>query len=226
MLAGHAGSINFGKIAGEKTRFSANYGYKSPGFDINDLGFQRRADERYVSHWFQMRDNVPGRFTRSFIWNLNQYAGWNFDGDRLWSGGNVNMHWTWKNYYDQRLRRELQRRAVPRSRHPRRARRCSATPTSARWYYFGTDSRKSLSADYNGYLESDGKGTTRHNIGPYVTWRPTTATSISTGFRYNINNDDAQWVDERGRRTAADALRVRPAEAAHGRRSRSASTTR
>ena len=92
-------SFNFGKIAGEKTRFSANYGYKSPGFDINDLGFQRRADERYVSHWFQMRDKVPGRFTRSFIWNLNQYAGWNFDGDRLWSGGNVNMHWTWKNYY-------------------------------------------------------------------------------------------------------------------------------
>ena len=52
----------------------------------------------YISNWFQMRDNVPGRFTRSFIWNLNQWAGWNFDGDRLFSGGNVNMHWTWKNY--------------------------------------------------------------------------------------------------------------------------------
>ena len=52
-----------------------------------------------MSNWFQMRDIVPGRFTRSFIWNLNQYAGWNFDGDRLFSGGNVNMHWTWKNYY-------------------------------------------------------------------------------------------------------------------------------
>ena len=94
-----AGSLSFSKIAGEKTRFSANYGFKTPGFDMNDLGFQRRADERYVSHWFQMRDNVPGRFTRSFIWNLNQYAGWNFAGDRLWSGGNINMHWTWKNYY-------------------------------------------------------------------------------------------------------------------------------
>ena len=97
-LSGHAGALSFGKIAGEKTRFNAHYGFKSPGFDMNDLGFQRRADERFVSHWFQKRDNVPGRFTRSFIWNLNQYAGWNFAGDRLWNGANVNMHWTWKNY--------------------------------------------------------------------------------------------------------------------------------
>ena len=99
-LSGHAGSLNFGKIAGEKTRFSANYGYKSPGFDMNDLGFQRRADERYMSHWFQMRDNVPGRFARAFIWNLNQYAGVELRRrSDLFSGGNVNMHWTWKNYW-------------------------------------------------------------------------------------------------------------------------------
>ena len=52
-----------------------------------------------MSHWFQMRDNVPGRFTRAFIWNLNQYASWNFGGDRTYSGTNVNMHWTWNNYW-------------------------------------------------------------------------------------------------------------------------------
>ena len=58
-LSGHAGSFAFGKIAGEKTRFNSYLGYKTPGFDINDLGFQRRADERNVGNWFQMRDNVP-----------------------------------------------------------------------------------------------------------------------------------------------------------------------
>ena len=52
-----------------------------------------------------------------------------------------------------------------------------------------------MSANYNGYHEADGKGTTRHNIGPNMTWRPTSATSVSTGFRYNINNDDSQWVE-------------------------------
>jgi len=64
----------------------------------------------------------------------------------------------------------------------------------ATWHNFGTDGRKSLSLFYSGYFESDRKGTTRANVGPSMTWRPTSATSLSTGFRYNINNDDAQWV--------------------------------
>jgi hypothetical protein len=193
-LRGHAGAINFGKIAGEKTRFSANYGYKSPGFEINDLGFQRRADERYISHWFQKRDNVPGRFTRSFIWNLNQYAGWNFGGDTLFNGANVNMHWTWKNYAVTGFGANYNG-APFRDRVTRGGPGVLGNTSFSTWYYSGTDGRKNLSANYNGYFEADGEGTMRHNIGPNVTWRPTSATSLSTGFRYNINTDDSQWVE-------------------------------
>ena len=192
-LPGHAGSFNIGKIGGERTRFSANYGFKSPGFDINDLGFQRRADERYVSHWFQIRNNVPGRFTRAFFLNFNQYAGWNFDGDRLWSGANVNMHWTWKNYYTTSF--GLNTNGAPfRDRITRGGPGVLGNSNLSSWQNFGTDGRKSVSAFWNSYYENDRKGTTRLNMGPSVTWRPTTATSISTGFRYNINNDDSQWV--------------------------------
>ena len=194
VLSGHAGAASFGKIAGEKTRFNAYYGYKSPGFDMNDLGFQRRADERFMSHWFQKRDQVPGRFTRSFIWNLNQWSGWNFDGDRLFSGGNVNMHWTWKNYWTSGFGLNLN--AAPlRDRMTRGGPAVLGNRSFGGWFYAGTDSRKDVSINYNGYHEGDGKGTTRHNIGPNVTWRPTSATSVSTGFRYNINNDDSQWVE-------------------------------
>jgi hypothetical protein len=192
-LAGHAGAFNVGKIGGERTRFSANYGFKSPGFDINDLGFQRRADERYVSHWFQVRDNVPGRFTRSFSVNFNQYAGWSFDGDRLWSGSNVNMHWTWKNYSTTGFGFNVNG-APLRDRVTRGGPAVLGNNNLSTWYYFGSDNRRDVSVSYNGYHEADGEGTTRHNIGPWITWRPTSASSISTGFRYNINNDDSQWV--------------------------------
>jgi hypothetical protein len=193
MLPGHAASAAFSKIGGEKTRFSANYGFKSPGFDMNDLGFQRRADERYESHWFQMRDMVPGRFTRSFIWNLNQYAGWNFDGDRLWSGGNINMHWTWKNYYTTSFGFNING-APFRDRVTRGGPGVLGNSNLATWHNFATDGRKSVSASYSGYYENDRQGTMRSNSSWQVTWRPTAATSLSTGFRYNINNDDAQWV--------------------------------
>ena len=46
-LSGHAGSVAFGKIGGERTRFNSFVGYKTPGFDVNDLGYQRRADETH-----------------------------------------------------------------------------------------------------------------------------------------------------------------------------------
>jgi hypothetical protein len=193
-LTGHAGSVALGKIGGEKTRFSANYGFKSPGFDMNDLGFQRRADERYVSHWFQMRDNVPGRLTRSFIWNLNQYSGWNFAGDRLWSGGNINMHWTWKNYYTTSFGFNVNG-APFRDRITRGGPGVLGNSSLASWQNAGTDQRKSVSAFWSSYYENDRNGTTRLNLSPSVTWRPTSATSIATGFRYNINNDAAQWVE-------------------------------
>jgi hypothetical protein len=193
VLTGHAGAVAFGKIGGEKTRFSANYGFKTPGFDINDLGFQRRADERYASHWFQIRDNLPGRFTRSFVVNFNQYAAWNFAGDRLYNGGNVNMHWTWKNYYSTSFGFNVNG-APFRDRITRGGPGVLGNSSLFSWQNFGTDSRRAVSAYWNSSLESDRQGTTRANISPSVTWRPTTASSVSTGFRYNINNDDAQWV--------------------------------
>lgn len=192
-LGGHSGSISFGKIGGEKTRFNAFYGYKSPGFDMNDVGFQRRADERVISHWFQMRDQVPGRFTRSFIWNLNQWAGWNFDGERMFSGGNVNMHWTWKNYAGSGFGLNLN--AAPlRDRVTRGGPAVRGNSNIGLWYYSNTDNRRAVSIGLNGFHGTDRNGWLQNNSAPFVNWRPTSAVSVNTSFRYNMNNDDAQWV--------------------------------
>ena len=43
-LSGQSGFLAFRKISGERVRFESNVGFKSPGFDSNDLGFIRRAD--------------------------------------------------------------------------------------------------------------------------------------------------------------------------------------
>ncbi|MGE0044071.1 MAG: DUF5916 domain-containing protein [Vicinamibacterales bacterium] len=193
-LSGQAGSVGFGKISGQRTRFNANYGFKSPGFDINDLGFQRRADERTMSHWFQLRDNTPGRYVRTYMFNLNQWAGWNFAGDRLYAGGNVNMHWTFTNNYSTGFGLNLNGASV-RDRVTRGGPAVLGNRSVSLWYYAQADNRRSIFPGYNGYHETDGKGTVRHDISPNVTFRPSAALSISTGVRYGINNDDAQWVE-------------------------------
>jgi Domain of unknown function (DUF5916)/Carbohydrate family 9 binding domain-like len=193
-LNGQAASVNVSKISGERIRFSAVYGFKSPGFDSNDLGFQRRADERTMNHWFQWRDNVPGKYVRSYILNLNQWAGWNFGGDQLFSGGNLNMHWTWQNNWRNGFGFNVNAGGV-RDRSTRGGPVVRANRNIGLWHYLDLDNRKKVFLGYNGFYGGDGQGTLQIEANPRVTWRPSHAFRLEGGVRFTRNNDDAQWVE-------------------------------
>lgn len=193
-LNGHAGNVGFSKISGESTRFNSNFGFKTPGFDSNDLGFMRRADEKTIGNWFQWRDFKPGKYVRTRNFNLNQWAGWNFGGDRLYSGGNVNSHWTWSNYYSAGMGINVD--AAPlRDRTTRGGPAVLGNPSNSVWYYANTDNRKSLSFYYNGNHWADDFGSVRHGFNPGVNWRATSSMTLNVSFRYDVNHDDAQWVE-------------------------------
>ncbi len=193
-LQGHAGALSFSKISGESTRFSSNFGYKSPGFDSNDLGFMRRADEKTIGNWFQWRDFKPGKYVRTRNFNLNQWAAWNFGGDRLFSGGNINSHWTFTNYFN--IGGGLNVDAAPlRDRVTRGGPGVLGNPGKSFWYYANTDNRKNLSFYYNGDHGGDRFNTTRHGFSPGFNWRATSSMSLNMGLRYSINKDDSQWVE-------------------------------
>jgi hypothetical protein len=89
-LAGYAAALAFNKIGGEYVRSNSYFYTRSPGFETNDLGFLRRADFRRAGNWLQLRNNRPSRSFRNRAINFNQWAAWNFDGDRLFDGFNVN----------------------------------------------------------------------------------------------------------------------------------------
>jgi hypothetical protein len=193
-LQGHAGSASFSKISGESTRFSTFVGYKSPGFDTNDLGFMRRADERTMSNWFQWRNFKPGQYVRTRNFNINQWAGWNFGGDRLYSGGNINSHWTFTNYYSIGAGANLD--AAPfRDRVTRGGPGVLGNPSRSLWYYANTDNRKALSFYFNGDHWADQYNSQRHGFGPGFNWRATTSMTLNMNVRYSLNQDDSQWVE-------------------------------
>lgn len=125
-LGGQAGSVSFGKITGKTLHFSHSFSYKSPGFDVNDLGYQQRADEISMSTWYQMAHDVPGKHVRSVRVNFNQWAGWNFGGDLRFSGGNVNAHWVMQNNWSFGHRVQRQQPGLRRSPDARRSGRARA----------------------------------------------------------------------------------------------------
>ena len=129
-LNGYGASATLSKIGGQRVRFTTNVGLKSPGFDINDVGFQRRADQRTMSNWVQVRYDTPSKYLRSFRYNLNQWAGWNYDGDRLNSGANVNAHAMFTNNWGTGMGVNAQRAAVRRSRARAAGPACTGTASA------------------------------------------------------------------------------------------------
>ena len=192
-LGGHAGNISIGKIGGLNTRFNSSVSYKSPGFDINDVGFLSRSDEISQSNWFQIRSDKPNTWRRSINVNFNQWSGYNFDGDRRFAGGNINgsillaSNWQVGGGYNLQGRGFADRltRGGP-----------GGYTNSARngWLYLNSDQRKTVttSFSFNGY--GDGKGSSSTNFSPSLSWRPQAGLSVSAAMGYNKSQSDSQWI--------------------------------
>ena len=194
-LNGSGGQLAINKIAGSKVRFTSNVSFKTPGFDVNDVGFMRRADTRSMSNWIQFRNDKPSRYLRSFRWNLNQWATWNFGGDRLDLGGNVNAHWTFANQWSSgtgftRNTRGFDDRAT-RGVGPGAFR----NPANNLWGYVNSDDRKRVVFNLFYNIGGDRHGTRYQGLDTGLTFRPTSFLSISGGPGWNHNVQDSQWVE-------------------------------
>jgi hypothetical protein len=81
-LTGWTGAVGFARLQGKYTyNISANA--TSPGFEINDLGYQTRADRVGVSGNASRRWTRPGQVFRSANLGVSARASWNHGGDRL-----------------------------------------------------------------------------------------------------------------------------------------------
>ena len=193
-LSGSAGRLGVSKIGGEHVRFESNVGFKTPGFEINDLGFLRRADQRNMSNWLQVRSDTPNKWFRTRNINFNQYAGWNFDGDRLFSGGNVNAHVTWVNNWSMGGGYNVNVLEFD-DRATRGGPGVYNGGFRTIWHYLNTDSRRPFTLNYFVGGGSNGEGQTFAEFNPSVTYRPLAALTINPGLRFSKNAYGAQWVE-------------------------------
>ena len=192
-LNGHAGSMTFGKISGQRYRFSSNASYKTPGFDINDLGFQSRADEISISNWHQVTWDQPGKYVRRKNINFNQWAGWNLDGDMRFSGGNINSHWTFANNWTIGSGMNYNARAFN-DRLTRGGPGGYVNPNWNQWGYLDTDNRRRVMANFSGGWFNDMHGSWNWNASLGATWRPAASVSARASVGYSRNHAESQWV--------------------------------
>jgi hypothetical protein len=98
-LGGDAEEVKFGKISGAHLSFESAYSRRSPGFEVNDLGYLRRADQQSWSTWAGFFDRQTRYFYNRFQLNNNWWEWWSTDGLPLERAYNYNTHITFKNYW-------------------------------------------------------------------------------------------------------------------------------
>lgn len=79
-LSGHGGLLEVGKKGG-KINFSFQGQYRSPGLNLNDMGYIRETDFIGGGGQLSYRMNEPGKWVRNYSLQLTQETRWSFGGE-------------------------------------------------------------------------------------------------------------------------------------------------
>ncbi|OGC07432.1 hypothetical protein A2V82_10695 [candidate division KSB1 bacterium RBG_16_48_16] len=77
-LTGHGGYFEFGRGGNGNLRFETVLNWRSPGLEINDLGYQQRADEIELGGEIGYVENRPKWIFREYSLFLGAESDWNF----------------------------------------------------------------------------------------------------------------------------------------------------
>jgi hypothetical protein len=195
-LSGYAGAIAFNKIGGEYVHSNSYLYFRSPGFDTNDLGFLRRADQIRQGHWLQLRSNTVTKWFRQRSINFNQWASWDYDGDLQYAGMNVSGNVTFLNNWQAGVGafQPLPRRGFD-DRLTRGGPGVISEGAPEQWFFVYSDNRRKFSAGLEGDWGSDNHHSSWQSWYPSITVRPIPAVMFSLAVQINPSQQDSQWVN-------------------------------
>ena len=195
-LSGHSEQVKFGKYGGGVTRFESSIVRQSAGFEVNDIGFLRRADILDWSTWAALSFRDARGIYRWAQVNGNHWETWNTSGTRLENALNFNGHMGLKNNWDVHLGGTVGKLT------PSFCDRCTRggplvrqSRTFSPWGGVNTDSRKVVSGGWwtNLWFSDEGKSH-GFNVGPYVNLRPSPSTSVNIGTNFTRDHNNSQWL--------------------------------
>jgi hypothetical protein len=197
-LTGYAGRFTANKQKGN-VLFNAAFGFISPTFDVNDLGFMYRTSELngHVGAGYQWTQ--PGSVFRSASVLGALFRSYNWDGDIIWSGifttAQAQLHNYWSLNTDWAYNpwtvNDRLTRGGPLALNP---------PGYQADIGINSDSRRAwvLGLQTGTYQSSGG---TFWYASPTVTWQPAANVSVSLGPSLTWNHDPAHYIG-----TFADSL--------------------
>lgn len=197
-LAGHGGTMEFGKQGKGHWRYVAWLTWRSPGLELNDMGYLRQGDMIQQVTWASYRIWEPFSIFRSLNVNFNQWSGWDFGGNYVYSGTNVNMDSQFKNFWAISPGVEWEGTWI--DRYSLRGGPAFKIPgRMSLWGFAETDSRKRLSVGAGVvYAKRNPDHSEYTRMQANVTYRPLKSLELMIGPRYEFGYDNLQYVTTAG----------------------------
>ena len=193
--SGYLAHIEFDKQGGW-WRLDTDFNVRSPGLDINDIGYTQRGD---MMRWFydlMFKKEQPFSVFREVTLGLYGWREWNYDGvsigrySEIWTYGKLKNYWE----YDLWVGRNLE---SFRDEDVRRGGTLIKNP--AGWWIFTqlrTDSRKMLQLELNPiFAWDDDTKSSEKEVSLRLNIRPVSNIELSIGPMYRYRIYDAQWVE-------------------------------
>jgi hypothetical protein len=193
-LNGWAGKLEFMKVADGYWRWGTTVTAKSPGFEPNDLGFQRESDLLLQAAFVGYNHYTPSEKLRQWNLNANAWHGWSFGGERLATGGNINGSLTLLNYWGGHggINRDFEAFSDGTLRGGPLVRR---EPKSNGWFGFFSDSRKAVQGNLaNNWSVASDSDSWSWNSSLNLRWRTSGRMNVSLGPFINRTVNDLQWI--------------------------------
>ncbi|HEY8309472.1 MAG TPA: DUF5916 domain-containing protein [Gemmatimonadaceae bacterium] len=190
-LSGHMGELALSK----RGTWYASVAVKdvSPGFEVNDLGFQSRVDYRSASTGFGYQTPNAGKIFRSYSLGGGTTSAWSYDRTSIFQSPYVSASATFSNlwgmnlfayddptYYDNRLTRGGPLTLVPRG-----------------WYVNlggNSDTRRLVTLSPSVSLSGDASGANDRTVSLSMDVRPASFVHVNFGPSWDVQHSTNQYV--------------------------------
>jgi hypothetical protein len=198
-LGGHIGSLALARSGEGGPEFSLSYKESSPGFELNDAGFQGRTDYRAFNTLLARPVNKPKGVLRNHNIFGYTYHVWNFGGDPILAGYSLAANGTFTNLWSAEVRAQYR----PDVMDDRLTRGGPIASAPSQWVFEGSvqsDRRKLVSAGLGLSSTSDEMGGYSRSVDLSFDVRPSSALRLRAGPNFGTLRSMRQYVT-----SAADA---------------------
>ncbi len=195
-LSGFAGYSSIAKIGGGHWRWTISNRIRSPGFEINDMGYMRSTDTIINYLWIDYREFIPGKLFRDYDISLLLNYKTNFSWDRIGSGASLRANFRFLNYWylTTSLSRTMERLSTSQLRGG------PAVSLPGSWSMSGsirTDTRRNFYTSLRGSYSHSDNGAITTSLSSSFRIRPSSRLSITLSPSYSDGFRRLQYLTKK-----------------------------